>query len=631
MSMLNPNQIRHVVATFAHVDSLLQAVERVTRTGLSPFAPEQPDIADDEARLLQSFIAIARARMLGALDRLGIARPVPNLSARWSVDTSLNLSEISLIDLDGEHLKGYGAVDEAAASELAAFAADLRGVIRRARHVLHERDPGGLAAALGAVPGPVGEILREIDRLSRDHALAGIRPLLAAAVERATGGTFDVGVFGRVSAGKSWLINALVGADVLPVGATPVTAVPTRLTRGAAGAIVHLLDGASHNISLDRIAEYATEERNPENRAGVRAIEAATPSVPDGLRLLDTPGVGSLSTSGPALAFQWLPRCDLGLVLITAGSAVARDDLALVTGLYRAGIGCVVLLSKADLLSGGDIDAAIAYAQHALSAALGGKVMVDVRAISIAPGAESRFVEFRRDVLAPLAHDHARAAERALIARVHRLIHATAGALAGRRGETDDRGLGMQRARTDAMSAVRREIDRVDAAGPAILEVAAASVAAAWQGGEDARTVARHTIVHAAADALGAITSAIEPVRALAGVTGTDSRRVPPLFDPDFLDALPALPPPPLAKRLVGHAMAVRRLEPIARPLAEALQRYASRLYAWGTGALEELGAASWDTDPEMLRTLPPELERLERMLDGLAVAASPSTSAADR
>jgi len=161
--------------------------------------------------------------------------------------------------------------------------------------------------------------------------------------------------------------------------------------------------------------------------------------------------------------------------------------------------------------------------------------------------------------------------------------------------------------------------------------VAAASVAAAWQGGEDARTVARHTIVHAAADALGAITSAIEPVRALAGVTGTDSRRVPPLFDPDFLDALPALPPPPLAKRLVGHAMAVRRLEPIARPLAEALQRYASRLYAWGTGALEELGAASWDTDPEMLRTLPPELERLERMLDGLAVAASPSTSAADR
>jgi hypothetical protein len=131
------------------------------------------------------------------------------------------------------------------------------------------------------------------------------------------------------------------------------------------------------------------------------------------------------------------------------------------------------------------------------------------------------------------------------------------------------------------------------------------------------------------------LTAALDSVREEAGSTGAETRRVPPLFDPAFLDALPSLPPPPLAKRLVRHALAVRRLEPIARPLAEALQRYASRLYAWGMGALEELGAASWDaTGAEPNGALPPSLDRLARLLDeaeqGESRDAAPAFAAPD-
>jgi GTP-binding protein EngB required for normal cell division len=596
-------------------------VESVARGDLSPFAKEQPDIASDEARLLQSFIALVRSRMLTALDRLSIPRAEHKLSARWSAETSLTFAESSLSDLDGEHLKGYGAVDEAVATELAALAADVRGVLRRARHVLHERDPGGLAETLGGITGPVGEVLRFIDRLSRERALAEVRPLLAAAAERAIGGTFDVGVFGRVSAGKSSLINALVGEPVLPVGATPVTAVPTRLTRGEPGAIVHFLHGEQRPIDVGAIAEYATEARNPENRAGVRAIEVTVPTVPDGLRLLDTPGVGSLGTSGPALAFKWLPRCDLGLVLIAAGSAVARDDLALVAGLQQAGIRCVLLLSKADLVPAGEIEPAMEYVRRELAGALGADAVTEVHAISTAPGFDATLVEFRRDVLAPLARDHARAASRALIERTRRMIRVTASAMTGRgRSGADDRIVRLQRARAEAMDLLRREVDRIDDARPTILDAAADAVSAAWQRGEDAQAAVRATIVRAAVDALGAATGAINVVREQAGATGTETRRMPPLFDPEFLDALPALPPPPVAKRLVGRAMATRRLEPMAKPLGDALQRYASRLYAWGTGALEELGAASWDAaDGDATHELPPELERLDRLLDDVS------------
>ena len=629
MCPLNPHQTRHVVATFTYVDSLLERVERVARGDLSPFAKEQPDIASDEARLLQSFLSLIRARMLAALDSVGVPQPAPRLSARWSAETSLNFAEISLSELDGEHLKGYGPVDETVAGELAALAADVRGILRRARHVLHERDPGGLAETIGAISGPVGEVLREIERLSRDRALAEVRPLLAAAAERAVGGTFDVGVFGRVSAGKSSLINALVGENVLPVGTTPVTAVPTRLTRGDSGAVVEFVDGEQRTITLGDIADYATEARNPENRAGVRAIEVTVPTVPEGLRLLDTPGVGSLGTSGPALAFKWLPRCDLGLVLIAAGGAVGRDDLALVAGLHQAGIRCVVLLSKADLVAAHEIEPAMNYVRREVASALGPDAVTEVHAISTAPNAETRLVAFRRDVLAPLARDHARAARHALVERLRRLIRVTAVASTGRqRASVDDRVLRLQRARADAMDRLRREVDRIDDARMRVLDAAADAASAAWQRGDDARAAVRSTIVRAAVDALGTATGAIDAVRELAGATGTETRRMPPLFDPEFLDALPPLPPPPVAKRLVGRAMAARRLEPIGKPLGDALQRYASRLYAWGTGALEELGAASWDaSDPEATRQLPPELERLDRMLDGVSPTPASLTS----
>jgi hypothetical protein len=74
-------------------------------------------------------------------------------------------------------------------------------------------------------------------------------------------------------------------------------------------------------------------------------------------------------------------------------------------------------------------------------------------------------------------------------------------------------------------------------------------------------------------------------------VDKTGGRRLPPLFNPDFLDALPQLAPPPIGRRLVGERLARSRLESIAVPLRTALSRYAGRLHAWGTTQLEELTA----------------------------------------
>lgn len=594
MSRLNAHQVRHVLATFAHVDGLLQDIERVARDDLSPFAKERPDFAPDEARLMASFILAARARLLTALDRLGIARPTPTTSARWTASTALTFADIALSELTEDALRGFGAVDPDAAREVTALASDLRSVVARGKALLHEHDPGGLADRVGAVPGPAGEVLRAVERLSAERGFAELRPLIAAAVDRVSATTFDVGVFGRVSAGKSSLINRLVDTPVLPVGATPVTSVPVRLAHGDVRVTITFADGTGKEIGVADLPDFATEERNPQNAKGVRAIDVRVRGVPPGLRLLDTPGVGSLGASGPAQAFAWLPRCDLGLVLIAAGSAVAHDDLALVAGLDRAGIACRVLLSKADLLTDTEIARATAYVQGELASVLGPSHGVDVLAVSTIDGHEATLALLRTEVLAPLAADHARAASAALKARLHRLVAAAETALSGD-GRAREASVESYAARNAAAEIVRRETDRLAHGAERALDDAADAVVVAWASGADPRAAARAKLLDAGAATLAAVRQAVDEANERTGTP--PRRRLPPLFDPGFLEALPPLDVPALGARMFARRAARGRLEPIGRPLGEALARYAARLYAWGMGQLDEQNDADEATD----------------------------------
>jgi hypothetical protein len=152
----------------------------------------------------------SRKSWSNAAARSGSPRPAPAVSARWSAQTALGLADITLSELRPETLAGYGALDVDTSAEVSALVDDLRTVVGRGVALLHERDRGGLAERLAGLPGRVGRILRALERLSAEQDLAEMRSLIETAAERAAAGTLDVGVFGRVGAGKSSLITALV-------------------------------------------------------------------------------------------------------------------------------------------------------------------------------------------------------------------------------------------------------------------------------------------------------------------------------------------------------------------------------------------------------------------------------------
>jgi len=610
--LLNENHVRRIQATFWYVDDLLRAIEALSHPDPSPFVRERPDLSQDEARMLLSFVGLARNRMLAALDRLGIPRPEQTLSARRSAGTGFLFAEIALSELDSRSLRGYGELAAPAGEEITALSADLQSLMRRGKAHLEEQEEGGLADQVAALAGPAGGVLRRLLAVSTAKGLAETRPLIAAAAERAAATTLDVGVFGRVSSGKSSLINALVGEAVLPVGATPVTAVPVRVGRGPHSVQVRFRDGRRDEIPLSALPELATEEQNPQNRRNVRWIEVSVPGAPEGLRLLDTPGVGSLTSSGSAQAFAWLPRCDFGLVLVAAGTPVGRDETALLSGLRHAGIDSGVVLSKADLLDPPDRERARAYIAAELGPALGPDARVDVRAVSTRSGEQGGLDALRAEVLLPLASDHVRRATEALRARLRRLVAVTAAGLNGGSPAVDGAAVEFEKERGAAAAAIDKVTDAVATSARGVLDGVAEAVASAWARGEDGAPAARTAIVSAASHGLSAVREGVDRVRSEAGDEAT-TRRLPPLFDPEFLDAIKSLPPPRFVPGLLRRSRAQSTVAPLLPFLDEALARYAARLAAWGSGALRELRPVGRAVSAAEGRT--PDLAGLDAMI----------------
>src|ERR1700685_3658508 len=97
--------------------------------------------------------------------------------------------------------------------------------------------------------------------------------VLTALRERLRAARLRVLVVGEAKRGKSTLINALLGREVLPSGVTPLTAVATTVRYGNdPRAEVLFLDGHEEKHPLTALAAFATEPGNPRNRRGVAGV-----------------------------------------------------------------------------------------------------------------------------------------------------------------------------------------------------------------------------------------------------------------------------------------------------------------------------------------------------------------------
>src|SRR5690606_34071823 len=121
--------------------------------------------------------------------------------------------------------------------------------------------------------------------------------------------------------GKSRLINALVGqADLLPVDADVATGCHLRVRRGETlTAVVNDQVAGAVPIDPERLADHASMAGDPAKRRTVLGVDVTVPSpLLDGVCLVDTPGVDSLTVGHRQVTEAMLRRADVLLFVLSA-------------------------------------------------------------------------------------------------------------------------------------------------------------------------------------------------------------------------------------------------------------------------------------------------------------------------
>jgi GTP-binding protein EngB required for normal cell division/two-component sensor histidine kinase len=213
--------------------------------------------------------------------------------------------------------------------------------------------------------------------------------------------TINVAIFGRFKAGKSSLLNHLLGAPILPCGVIPVTSVITEIEFGPVEkAEVRFLDGRSEPVALGRIADYIAETANPGNARQVASVHLAVPAMAPyrGICFVDTPGLDSVFEHNTDASIEWLPNTGLALVAVGVDPPLSTHDIELIHSLSRFTPNISVLLTKVDTLSPDERTEVEGFVRGQLGRHWNGSV--GVFPFSIRPGFEALREKLDQQVLA---------------------------------------------------------------------------------------------------------------------------------------------------------------------------------------------------------------------------------------
>ena len=185
-----------------------------------------------------------------------------------------------------------------------------------------------------------------------------------------------IALAGSLKAGKSTLLNALVGQDIAPTDATECTRVVTWYRRGQVASVsARAVDGRSMSIPVTRTAGRLGFDFGALTADDVDHLDVEWPSRALHTRtIVDTPGTASLSTELSASTLSLLTPddgqsgVDAVVYLMRSLSATDTDMLRRIAASIGGGsgpLGVIGVVSRADELGAGRMDAMISAEQIA--------------------------------------------------------------------------------------------------------------------------------------------------------------------------------------------------------------------------------------------------------------------------
>jgi hypothetical protein len=192
---------------------------------------------------------------------------------------------------------------------------------------------------------------------------------LRAARDRLTDERVRVLVVGEFKQGKSMLVNSLVAAPVCPVSDDIATAVPTAVhhaeeltvtlvRRPPAGPDDDPADVRTERVpvGVEELAAHVSESGDRADRdgllqVGLIQVEVGLPRpvLSGGLEIVDTPGVGGLSSAHSAATTAALPTADAVVLVSDASQEFTAPELAFLAQAAAVCPNVVCVLTKIDL------------------------------------------------------------------------------------------------------------------------------------------------------------------------------------------------------------------------------------------------------------------------------------------
>lgn len=151
--------------------------------------------------------------------------------------------------------------------------------------------------------------------------------------------SYRIAVIGEFKRGKSSLINALLGTEILPTDILPTTAVINRIRFSLDQKIViYFKNGEVQESSIESLAEYATKlDKNAEEFAQtIREIVVHYPSVfgQNHFEIIDTPGLND-NEAMTETTLNILGSIDTAIVVISATIPLSLTEQNLIRDLIR--------------------------------------------------------------------------------------------------------------------------------------------------------------------------------------------------------------------------------------------------------------------------------------------------------
>ena len=259
---------------------------------------------------------------------------------------------------------------------------------------------------------------------------------LAGLETRLSEGRFHLAVLGQVKRGKSTLINALLGEDVLPSSVVPLTAIPTFIQYGNLRSLrVRYNDNRSDTVLKGeptkwlnkQLMVFVTEDANPKNAKGVLQVEITHPAaILHDVVLIDTPGIGSTYRHNTEATINFLPQCDAALFLVSADPPITEVEVAFLKEIRNRVEKLFFVLNKVDYLNEAERETALAFYRSVLIREAGIDAGTPIFAISARKGlqakesddtnlwVESGLSEIFDHLIAFLAHEKSRVLKEAI-------------------------------------------------------------------------------------------------------------------------------------------------------------------------------------------------------------------------